>query len=209
MPKRISAGDGPGALPELRVVIVTLDNHLAGAVDRARRELSKTAPSLVLGFHAAAEWETDPSALEACRADIARADIVLSAMLFMDEHVRAVLPALLARRPDCDAMVGCLSAADVVRTTRMNRFAMDGSQRGALDFLKRLRGKSGSGGGQGSGARQMAMIRQIPRILRFIPGSAQDVRAYFLTLQYWLAGSDENVGSSTTLTSFRGDGFFG
>ena len=193
MPKRISAGDGPGALPELRVVIVTLDNHLAGAVERARRELSKTDPALILGFHAAAEWETDPSALESCRADIARADIVLSAMLFMDEHVRAVLPALLARRPHCDAMVGCLSAAEVVRTTRMNRFAMDGSQRGALDFLKRLRGKSGPGGTQGNGARQMALIRQIPRILRFIPGSAQDVRAYFLTLQYWLAGSDENV----------------
>ncbi|MCF4126292.1 magnesium chelatase subunit H [Methylobacterium sp. SyP6R] len=193
MPKRISAGDGPGALPELRVVIVTLDNHLAGAVERARRVLAETAPGLVLGFHAAAEWETDPAAVEACRADIARADIVLSAMLFMDEHVRAVLPALLARRPHCDAMVGCLSAAEVVRTTRMNRFAMDGSQRGALDFLKRLRGKSGPGGTQGNGARQMALIRQIPRILRFIPGSAQDVRAYFLTLQYWLAGSDENV----------------
>ncbi len=193
MPKRISAGDGPGALPELRVVIVTLDNHLAGAVERARRVLATTAPGLILGFHAAAEWETDPSALEACRADIARADIVLSAMLFMDEHVRAVLPALLARRTECDAMVGCLSASDVVRTTRMNRFAMDGSQRGALDFLKRLRGKSGPGGAQGNGARQMALIRQIPRILRFIPGSAQDVRAYFLTLQYWLAGSDENV----------------
>ena len=193
MPKRISAGDGPGALPELRVVIVTLDNHLAGAVERARRVLAVSAPGLVLGFHAAAEWETDPSAVEACRADIARADIVLSAMLFMDEHVRAVLPALLARRTECDAMVGCLSAAEVVRTTRMNRFAMDGSQRGALDFLKRLRGKSGPGGTQGNGARQMALIRQIPRILRFIPGSAQDVRAYFLTLQYWLAGSDENV----------------
>lgn len=193
MPKRISAGDGPGALPELRVVIVTLDNHLAGAVERARRVLATTAPGLILGFHAAAEWETDPAALDACRADIARADIVLSAMLFMDEHVRAVLPALLARRTECDAMVGCLSAAEVVRTTRMNRFAMDGSQRGALDFLKRLRGKSGPGGAQGSGARQMALVRQIPRILRFIPGSAQDVRAYFLTLQYWLAGSDENV----------------
>ncbi|TNC13659.1 magnesium chelatase subunit H [Methylobacterium terricola] len=193
MPKRISAGDGPGALPELRVVIVTLDNHLAGAVERARRVLATTAPGLILGFHAAAEWDTDPAALASCRADIARADIVLSAMLFMDEHVRAVLPALLARRPHCDAMVGCLSAAEVVRTTRMNRFAMDGSQRGALDFLKRLRGKAGPGGAQGSGARQMALIRQIPRILRFIPGSAQDVRAYFLTLQYWLAGSDENV----------------
>ncbi len=193
MPKRISAGEGPGALPELRVVVVTLDNHLAGAVERARRVLAQTAPGLILGFHAAAEWDTDPAALDACRADIARADIVLSAMLFMDEHVRAVLPALLARRPLCDAMVGCLSAAEVVRTTRMNRFAMDGSQRGALDFLKRLRGKSGPGRASTSGARQMALIRQIPRILRFIPGSAQDVRAYFLTLQYWLAGSDENV----------------
>ncbi|MFE1598873.1 magnesium chelatase subunit H [Methylobacterium sp. ID0610] len=190
MPKRISAGEAAAALPELRVVIVTLDNHLAGAVERARRTLARTAPGLVLGFHAAAEWEGDPEAREACLAEIGRADIVLSAMLFMDEHVRAVLPALLARRPHCDAMIGCLSAAEVVRTTRMNRFSMDGTQRGALDILKRLRGR---GGPQGSGARQMALIRQIPRILRFIPGSAQDVRAYFLTLQYWLAGSEENV----------------
>ena len=37
------------------------------------------------------------------------------------------------------------------------------------------------------------MLRRIPKILRFIPGAAQDVRAYFLTLQYWLAGSDDNV----------------
>jgi magnesium chelatase subunit H len=30
-------------------------------------------------------------------------------------------------------------------------------------------------------------------MLRFIPGTAQDVRAYFMTLQYWLGGSDANV----------------
>ena len=35
----------------------------------------------------------------------------------------------------------------------------------------------------------MKMLRQLPQLLRFIPGTAQDVRAYFLTLQYWLAGS--------------------
>ena len=39
----------------------------------------------------------------------------------------------------------------------------------------------------------MAMLRRLPKMLRFIPGTAQDVRAYFLTLQYWLAGSDDNV----------------
>jgi hypothetical protein len=36
----------------------------------------------------------------------------------------------------------------------------------------------------------MKMLRRLPKILRFIPGTAQDVRAYFLTLQYWLAGSE-------------------
>ena len=37
------------------------------------------------------------------------------------------------------------------------------------------------------------MLRRIPKMLRFIPGTAQDVRAYFLTLQYWLAGSEDNI----------------
>jgi magnesium chelatase subunit H len=39
----------------------------------------------------------------------------------------------------------------------------------------------------------MTMLRRLPRLLRFIPGTAQDVRAYFLTLQYWLAGSEVNL----------------
>jgi len=186
MPKRISAAERP----PLRLVIVTMDNHMASALERARLRLRDELPGLTLGFHAAAEWETDPATLAACRADIANADIVLSAMLFMDEHVKAILPALQARRPGCDAMVGCLSAGEIVKTTKLGRFDMSGTKRGALDFLKKLRGKPGT---QGNGARQMAMIRKLPKILRFIPGSAQDVRAYFLTLQYWLSGSDENI----------------
>lgn len=185
MPKRISADR-----PDIRVVIVTLDNHLASAVERARLRLRTELPGLSLGFHAAAEWETDPQALEACKAEIARADIVVAAMLFLDEHVRTILPSLLARRDACDAMVCCLSAAEIVKTTRLNRFDMSGTKRSALDFLKRLRGKPGA---EGNAARQMALVRNLPKILRFIPGAAQDVRAYFLTLQYWLAGSDENV----------------
>ena len=98
MPKRITA-----ARPPIRVVIVTLDNHLASAVERARLRLAAEMPGLVLSFHAAAEWEPDRAALHACEAEIARADIVVSAMLFLDEHVRAILPALLARRDACDA----------------------------------------------------------------------------------------------------------
>ena len=86
-----------------------------------------------------------------------------------------------------------MSAPEIVKLTRVGRFNMDGTKRGALDFLKRLRGSSKPA--DTGGEKQLAMLRRIPKILRFIPGAAQDVRAYFLTLQYWLAGSDENVVS--------------
>ena len=176
----------------LRVVVVTLDFHLASVVERAARTLQRTFPGLTLTLHAAAAW-SDPAALARSIADIETADIVVVSMLFMEDHVRAVMPALTARRDACDAMVCLMSAGEVTRLTRMGRFSVaDGG--GPLTFLKRLRGKSPSqGGGADAGARQMKMLRRLPKILRFIPGTAQDVRAYFLTLQYWLAGSEDNV----------------
>ena len=183
----------------MRVVIVTLDSHLASAVARARAALSKELPGLELSLHAAAEWSEDGAALERARAAIGEADIIVATMLFMEEHIAAVLPALAARAEQCDALVGCLSAGEVIRLTRLGRFRLDGSERGPLALLKRLRGaKKGQEGGS-AGAQQMALLRRLPQILRFIPGTAQDVRAYFLALQYWLAGSDENVANLVRL----------
>ena len=74
------------------------------------------------------------------------ADIVIATMLFLDDHIRAVLPALTARRDKCDAMVCCMSAGEVVRLTRLGRFDMSKEASGALAMLKRLRGKPGKTG---------------------------------------------------------------
>lgn len=189
MPKRISAADPT----PVRVVIVTLDNHLAGATERAGRTLGRELPGLSLSLHAASAWGDNPTALERCRQDIATGDIVIVTMLFMEEHLQPVLPWLHARRDQCDAMVVGMSAGEAIRLTRLGRFSMDGSKGSAISLLKRLRG--GGKPNAASGAKQMAMLRRLPRILRFIPGTAQDVRAYFLTLQYWLAGSDQNVAA--------------
>ncbi|MGI9245440.1 MAG: magnesium chelatase subunit H, partial [Steroidobacteraceae bacterium] len=185
--KRTTAAD---ATP-IRVVIVTMDTHLAAATDRARAALLRDLPGLQLSLHAASEWATDSAALERCKAAIATGDIILVTMLFMEEHFLPVLPALQARRTECDALVCAMSAAEVVRLTRLGRFDMDKPANGPIALLKRLRG--GKGKASTGGAQQMKMLRRIPQLLRFIPGAAQDVRAYFLTLQYWLAGSDENI----------------
>jgi hypothetical protein len=57
------------------------------------------------------DWGSDPSALERCLDDIAHGDIIVVTMLFMEDHIKAVLPALQARREHCDAMICCMSAA--------------------------------------------------------------------------------------------------
>ncbi len=182
----------------IRVVVVTMDSHLGGALARAEAGLKRDLPNLTVTMHAADEWGSCPEALAACHADIARADIVVAAMLFLEDHISAVLPALIARRDQCDAMICLLSAGEVVKLTRIGKFEMSTEATGAIAWLKRMRGKSGANGG--SNARgQMKMLRQVPKLLRFIPGTAQDVRAYFMALQYWLAGSEENLGGMVRL----------
>ncbi len=202
MPKRTSALEASGvqAPQPIRVVLVTLDSHVAGAAARAEKRLLRELPGLVFNVHAASEWGEDGVALQRCVADIAQGDIIIATMLFMEEHFLPVLPALKARRDDCDAMVCAMSAAEVMKLTRMGKFSMDGKTSGPMALLKRLRGKpkaedGKAGGPPQSGAAQMKMLRRLPQILRFIPGTAQDVRAYFLTLQYWLAGSEDNMAN--------------
>ena len=175
----------------VRVVVITLDNHLSGAFQRAQAQFDRAGTGVSIGFHAAADWEEKPGTLDAANADIARADIVLCTMLFLEDHIRAVLPALQARREHCDAMVGLMSAGDIVKLTRMGDYRMDKPATGMLALVKKLRGTNKTGASSGAG--QMAVLRRLPKLLKFVPGTAQDVRAYFLTLQYWLAGSDDNV----------------
>ncbi len=187
----LPASPASAAGAPVRMVIVTLDRHLRGVFKRAAASLALDIPGLTLTLHAATDWAENPDALARCTADIATGDIIVASMLFIEEHVRAVLPALEARREHCDAMIGALSAGEIIRLTKLGPFRMDGSDKGPLAMLKRLRGSKS----KSSGAGQMAVLRRLPKILKFIPGAAQDLRAYFLTMQYWLSGSEDNLSA--------------
>ena len=185
-PKRTTVAD---AIP-VHVVIVTMDTHLASAVVRAQQSLLRQLPGLQVSLHAASEFSGNEAALARCRADIARADILIAGMLFLEDHFLPVIDDLRARREHCDAMICMASASEVVQLTRIGGFDMSRPASGPMALLKKLRSKKDKAPG---GATQMKMLRRIPQLLRFIPGTAQDARTYFLTLQYWLGGSDENV----------------
>ena len=177
-----------------KFVIITLDSHSAGPVSRVQAKLKPFFPTLEITVHAAAEWAENPSSLDAAKKDIFDADIIIANLLFLEEHVRAILPTLKTKRENCDALVGCISSKEVVSLTKMDRLDMSKPTTGFLSLLKKLRGSSKSGK-PASGKRQMSILRRLPKILKFIPGKAQDVRSYFLTMLYWLGGSDDNVES--------------
>jgi magnesium chelatase subunit H len=187
---------GAPAVP-FRFAIVTLDAHLAGAFESARATLRRELPALELSLHVQADWEADPAALARARAAIASAHVIACAQLFTEEQAAPILDAVRARRADADAVFCALCAGELTRQTKLGRFSMlddaDRSPFSPLALLKKLRG--GRADGRSSGERQMTMLRRLPALLRFVPGAAQDVRAYFLSIQYWLGGTDANLAS--------------
>ncbi len=186
-------------LPPLKFVIITLDAHLAGAVAQAATMVVRQLPSIELCVHVASDWPESPDALARCKADIATGDIIAVTQCFQDEQVTAIRDALLARRDHCDSMLVAVSAAELVRCTKMGRFDMGGavekktSPWSPLGILKKLRGSRTDG--KSSGERQMTALKAMPKLLKFIPGPAQDVRVYLLSIQYWLAGTAENIAN--------------
>ena len=186
-----------GFLPEAarpyRIVLLTLDSHACGPCARAATRLSAEFPGLELTVLAAAEWGESPDLLDHAKAEIARADIVVVSLLFLEDHIRAILPALKARRDHCDAMAGIIADTQIVKLTRMGTLDMAAPESTTMRFLKTLRGPGKPS--VDNGARKMRMLRRLPKILSLIPGKAQDLRAWFLTMQYWLGASDDNVES--------------
>ncbi len=174
-----------------RIALITLDAHAAGPCARAAQALASEFPGLAIDVYAAAEWGENKSALKEAQDAILTADIIVVNLLFLEEHVQAILSQLTERRDACDAMIGVISDAAIVKLTRMGSLDMSAPQSNAMALLKRLRGSSKPS--TETGEKRMRMLRRLPKILKYIPGKAQDLRAWFMVMQYWLAGSDDNV----------------
>ena len=79
-------------------------------------------------MHAAASWEEDPSSLLKTKEDLARANMVLITLVFLEDHISAILPDLKKAREKCDLMLGLVSSKEIVNLTKM----------GGLDMSKPL-----------------------------------------------------------------------
>jgi len=180
-------------IPGYRMAFITLDHRAAGSVARALPALEEDFPGLHVTVHAAGTWNEDPAALEEARMAVAQANIVVVNLLFIEDQVEAIYADLVARRPHLDALIGVVADEKLVNLTKMGDLDLSIPASGALKYLKKLKPSSKGKTKVKSGEGQMRILRRLPKVLKYLPGKAQDLRAYFLSMQYWLSGSDDNV----------------
>jgi hypothetical protein len=76
-----------------RVVLVTMDSHLASAAQRAGRTLAASCPAQLQRARRRRMGQRR-RALARCKADIEQGDIVIVTMLFLEDHFQPLLPVL-------------------------------------------------------------------------------------------------------------------
>ncbi|MBA3946649.1 MAG: magnesium chelatase subunit H, partial [Herpetosiphonaceae bacterium] len=125
--------------------------------------------------------------------DTQTADFIFGSMLFGEEYVRPLLPILLAA--PCPVCVITSNPA-LIRATKLGKFRMhqrdEEAEAGLLmQWARKLRPKHDHGHGEGH--RQLAMLRNMGKIMQHIPGKARDLHSYIVVHDYWMNGSIENL----------------
>jgi magnesium chelatase subunit H len=175
----------------MRFLFLTMDgNH-----DTALREATRTLQTahqveLQLGLYNATRLRDDADWHQLAE-DVGRADFVFGSMLFGEELVRPLQRILGASsHPVCVIT----SNPALIRCTHMGKFVLQQrSKDEAPGLLKQWINKFRPKGGHGEGKRQLAMLRNLGKIMKHIPGKAQDLHSYIAVHDYWLHCSPENL----------------
>ena len=176
----------------MRFVFITMDGNHAGALREAERMLQRDQHvDLSLGLYDATTLR-EPDDWARLHADMARADFVFGSMLFGEELVRPLERALEATI--CSRCI-ITSNPSLIYKTRLGKFTLklhnEADENPLMQWARKLRPKKDNK--HGEGRRQLAMMRNIGKLLQHIPGKARDLHTYIVVHQYWLHASPENL----------------
>lgn len=121
--------------------------------------------------------------------DAVRADLVFGSMLFGEELVRPLQGAHFAAdtpKPVCIIT----SNPALVHCTRLGKFILKQPEKEeSPGLLKQWMNKFRPKKGHGESKRQLAMLRNVGKVLQHIPGKARDLHTYIVVHDYWLHSS--------------------
>jgi magnesium chelatase subunit H len=175
----------------MRFIFLTIDgNHAAALRQAAARLKSEHGVDLQPACYDAASLR-DEAGWRRLERDLKGASFVFGARLFGEEYVRP-LERLLGQAA-CPVLVITSNPA-LIRQTRIGKFSLaakedDGHGGPLREWAKKLRPQ----GGAGEARRQLAVLRNLSKVLRLIPGKSRDLYTYIVSHQYWTNSSPENL----------------
>ncbi|MFQ3630810.1 magnesium chelatase subunit H [Roseiflexus sp.] len=175
----------------MRFVFLTMDgNHFAALREGARLLHRDEGIALSLACYDTNALRT-PADWQRLAEDVAASDFIFGSMLFGEEFVRPLEQTLAqATAPVCIIT----SNPALIRMTRLGRFDLRKKvEEQEASLLSRWMHKFRPKSGRGEGQRQLALMRNLGRVLQHIPGKARDLATYIAVHQYWMHCSPENL----------------
>ncbi len=190
-------------------VYITMDGGHNSALRKAAAELEREhGIRMELSLHRSPDLrnEADWQRLE---ADVDRADFIFGCMIFGEDQVRPMQRILEGREtPTCFIT----SNPALIRSTRLGKFVMkpqeeaDGPPSPVQRMMNWLRPKKG----RSEGKNQTALLQNLTKVMKFIPGKARDIHTFVAMHDYWLHSTPENLKRMMYLLLDRYvDGFAG
>jgi magnesium chelatase subunit H len=132
-------------------------------------------------------------AWERLEREIPSADFIFGSMLFSEEIVRPLEQLLeTASCPVC--MI--TSNPALISQTRVGKFSLqkNAEEEKPQGIFKQLASKlRPAHNGSGESQRQLALVRNVGKLMKHIPGKARDIHTFISAHQFWLNGSKENM----------------
>ncbi|MFP5272421.1 magnesium chelatase subunit H [Coleofasciculus sp.] len=186
--------DDPKNRHVLKVVYVVLEPQYQSALSAAVHSINQNQPDIAIEISGyLIEELRDPQNYEAFQQDIAKANIFIASLIFIEDLADKVVAAVQPHRDRLDAAVVFPSMPQVMRLNKLGSFSMAqlGQSKSAIaQFMKKRKEKSGSSFQDG----MLKLLQTLPKVLKYMPiDKAQDARNFMLSFQYWLGGSSQNL----------------
>jgi magnesium chelatase subunit H len=178
----------------LKVVYVVLEPQYQSALSAAVRSINQNHSQMAIEISGyLLEELRDPENYEDLKRDVAKANIFIASLIFIEDLAEKVVAAVEPHRDRLDVAVVFPSMPQVMRLNKMGSFSMAqlGQSKSAIaQFMRKRKEKSGAGFQDG----MLKLLQTLPKVLKYLPmDKAQDARNFMLSFQYWLGGSSENL----------------
>ncbi|MCA9969860.1 MAG: cobaltochelatase subunit CobN, partial [Anaerolineales bacterium] len=175
----------------VRFVFVTMDGGHNAALRQAALQIKQAhGIDVQLALHAAPALR-DAATWQRLEQDMLQADFIFGCMIFGEEFVRPMQEILAkATAPICFIT----SNPALIYATRLGKLSL--AQKSEEDqglvsrWMQKLRPKKN---GRAEGHRQTAMLTNLTKLMKYVPGKVRDLHTFIAVHDFWLHSSPDNL----------------